>query len=103
MIPKDLLYIPDFLAESDQLALLAEIDALEWSTELKRRVQHYGYKYDYTAKSVSVSMLVGPLPEKCQALAVRLHVEGIFAKIPDQLIVNEYMPGQGMRGGCRVS
>jgi len=96
MAPKDLTFIPAYLSEEDQAGILIELDALEWSTELKRRVQHFGYKYDYTAKAISNSMAVGPMPPLCMAVAARMLTDGIFSKMPDQLIVNEYVPGQGI-------
>ena len=40
-------YIPGFLTTEAQQALLAQIDKNDWLHDLKRRVQHYGYKYDY--------------------------------------------------------
>jgi alkylated DNA repair dioxygenase AlkB len=36
------------------------------------------------------------LPAWAAALAVRLRDEGWFPRVPDQLIVNEYQPGQGI-------
>ena len=41
-------------------------------------------------------MYLGPLPAWAQPLAVRLVAEGQMAAAPDQLIVNEYEPGQGI-------
>ena len=40
-------YIPDFIARDEESALIANIDEQPWLNDLKRRVQHYGYKYDY--------------------------------------------------------
>jgi alkylated DNA repair dioxygenase AlkB len=96
MPPEDLTYLPAYLSEEEQMSLLTEIDSLDWSSELKRRVQHYGYKYDYTKKSINVSMMVGAMPEQCRSVGERMLKEGIFSKMPDQLIVNEYLPGQGI-------
>jgi hypothetical protein len=41
-----LLYAPAFIAESEEQTLLARIDREPWRKDLKRRVQHYGYRYD---------------------------------------------------------
>lgn len=43
-------YVTGFLSREEQKGLLEEIDKYPWSNELKRRVQHYGYKYDYKYK-----------------------------------------------------
>jgi alkylated DNA repair dioxygenase AlkB len=64
--------------------------------DLKRRVQHYGYKYDYRSRSVDLSMYVGPLPEFAVEAAKLLLANELVDELPDQLIVNEYLPGQGI-------
>lgn len=46
-LPEGLIYVPDFVSVAEQVKLLSAIDEREWSQELKRRVQHYGYRYDY--------------------------------------------------------
>lgn len=91
-----LVYKAGFLEPGQEVELLAAVDARPWLPDLKRRVQHYGYKYDYKARAISTSMFVGPLPEFAVALAARLVSEGVLLEAPDQLIVNEYVPGQGI-------
>lgn len=85
-----------FLSLEDQCRILAEVDTRLWQNDLKRRVQHYGYKYDYTAREVNLSMFVGPLPEFAVEVARSLLDRGLIDELPDQLIVNEYEPGQGI-------
>lgn len=41
-------------------------------------------------------MRLGPLPGWLQQQAIRLLEDGIFEEAPDQVIVNEYLPGQGI-------
>ena len=91
-----LTYRDRFITAADEIALLAAIDAEPWLADLKRRVQHYGYRYDYKARKVTPSMFLGPLPAWSLPLADRLVVDGHMAEAPDQLIVNEYEPGQGI-------
>jgi alkylated DNA repair dioxygenase AlkB len=88
--------LPDFITEAEERALLSIIDQQPWLADLQRRVQHYGYRYDYTARQVTADLYLGALPEWLQPLATRLHHEGLFATAPDQVIVNEYQPGQGI-------
>lgn len=80
----------------EQAHLLAAVDSQPWQSDLRRRVQHYGYRYDYRARSVKPDMYLGPLPPWALALAQRLYSARIFSTPPDQLIVNEYEPGQGI-------
>lgn len=91
-----LTYIPNYLLPEEQDQLLAIIDQQPWLTTLKRRVQHYGYRYDYTRRVIDSSLFLGPLPVWAAHLAQRLHQNGFAPHIPDQLIVNEYEPGQGI-------
>jgi alkylated DNA repair dioxygenase AlkB len=74
--------------------LLEAVNKQPWSTDLRRRVQHYGYKYNYRERSVHQDDYLGPLPEWSRpALGA---VERFFDRTPDQMIVNEYKPGQGI-------
>jgi len=88
-------YLTKYVDEAEEMRLLAEIEREPWLAALKRRVQHYGYRYDYKARKVDRSMFLGPLPGWAQSLAARLAVDQ-FMDPPDQLIVNEYVPGQGI-------
>jgi alkylated DNA repair dioxygenase AlkB len=91
-----LTYLPDFVEAEEEAALLAQIDAAVWRHDLKRRVQHYGYRYDYRARTVTPADRLGDLPGWLAPLADRLWDAGWFARRPDQVIVNEYQPGQGI-------
>lgn len=94
--PDGLTYLANFIREDEAERLVREIDAAPWRTDLKRRVQHYGYRYDYKARQARWEDYLGPLPDLFQHLAERLTSEGHFQAVPDQVIVNEYQPGQGI-------
>lgn len=96
MLPPDARYLPDYVDEATATTLIDAIDAAPWLGDLKRRVQHYGYRYDYKARRVSSTSNLGPLPDWLSGLAKRLCQDGIFAAQPDQVIVNDYQPGQGI-------
>ena len=85
-----------FLTDEECQNLLASIDECPWLNDLKRRVQHYGWKYDYTSRSLSADMRIGALPDFVGDVATRLYDRGWFDRAPDQVIVNEYHPGQGI-------
>ena len=91
-----LVYEPDFVAEEEETKLLAWIDGAEWSTKLRRRVQQYGWRYDYGKRRIDKSMRIGELPRWAQELAQRLVANGLVGELPDQLIVNEYCGNQGI-------
>ena len=91
-------YIPSFLSPDEQAEFIRRIDENQsaWLTDLSRRVQHYGWRYDYQARAITSDMRIGPLPDWLQALAQRLYETGLFDRPPEQVIVNEYEPGQGI-------
>jgi alkylated DNA repair dioxygenase AlkB len=89
-------YVPNFISEEEEKQLIDVINSQEWLGDLKRRVQHYGWKYDYRARSLNYNMYLGPLPEWIQLLAKRLIEKQLMNELPDQVIINEYKPGQGI-------
>ena len=89
-------YFPDFISEDIENYLLDAIDRNTWSNELKRRVQHYGYRYDYKARAVSPASYLGPLPVWLDEFITGNLSSSIMRERPDQVIVNEYLPGQGI-------
>ena len=90
-------YYPGFLDEHAQSVLIERIDSKPWRTDLERRVQHYGWRYDYRTRTVTRDMDLGPLPDWVEDIAARLYTETqLFDRMPDQAIVNEYQPGQGI-------
>lgn len=91
-----LLYIPDFVSKRGEADLIANVDKADWDNSLKRRVQHYGYKYDYTSRRVENDAYLGVLPPFLTEIAKRLCKQKLFLKAPDQCIANEYLPGQGI-------
>ena len=83
-------YISDFISYEQEQALITQIDQQPWLNDLKRRVQHYGYKYDYKARAVTDDAYLGALPTWLMPIIQKLSFN------PDQAIVNEYEPGQGI-------
>lgn len=91
-----LLYIPQYISQPHHDTLIKTIDEQPWRGDLARRTQHYGYVYDYRAKTVDKSMYLGEMPDWLKRIAQHLHYDGLFSKLPDQAIINEYTPGQGI-------
>ena len=89
-------YVRDFLDEADEKAIISEIDRGDWIEDLRRRVQHYGWRYDYKARRVDPAMRLGVLPAWADALARRLFDAKLVPNLPDQVIVNEYVKAQGI-------
>lgn len=89
-------YYKDFLTIPEANHIVSCIDASQWNTDMSRRVQHYGFKYDYQSRHIDNTMRVAHLPEWANLIGLRLFEKGLFPIIPDQVIINEYLPGQGI-------
>ncbi len=91
-IPKipGLSYLPRYIDEREELRLAAAIDADPWDTSWDRRRQPYGAGYG------NQSAPARPIPAWANELIERLRKDGIGDRTFDQLLVNEYLPGQGI-------
>ena len=92
-------FVEDFLTPDEQAYCVQRIDAAqgEWRNDLSRRVQHYGWRYDYKARAITPDMHLGALPDWLANVAQKLYDEtGLFDQVPEQVIINEYLPGQGI-------
>lgn len=82
-----LTYLPGFITQVQHDWLVRHLDTLPWLPDLTRRVQHYGWKYDYRSRQVTrLSDLPNWLTRVCGHLSAHL--------VPDQVIVNDYQSGQ---------
>jgi alkylated DNA repair dioxygenase AlkB len=86
----------DFINLEEEKELLNNIDKSTWLTDLKRRVQHYGYKYDYKTRRIDQTFFIGEIPTWMKFLTDRLQQQKIIDFIPDQAIINEYINDQGI-------
>ncbi|MCO5574040.1 hypothetical protein L7F22_027818 [Adiantum nelumboides] len=98
----DLYLFKNFVGECEEQELLAAVDEQPWQALSKRRVQHYGYEFQYKIRNVDVMQHMGKLPEftdmivkKISALAEVVYAEEVSLPL-DQLTVNEYPPGVGL-------
>ncbi len=95
-LPPGAKLIDGFVSTKREVELLSCIDQAPWLQELRRRVQHYGWRYDYKARRVTKDARLGPLPDWLEREVHTLSETGFFEQPPDQVIVNEYEPGQGI-------
>ena len=52
-------YISNYISITHEDELLKLIDSQNWNLDLKRRTQHYGYKYNYTARVLDLLYYLG--------------------------------------------
>ncbi len=85
--------VPDFVTPAEEARILLRISQAPWLTELRRRVQHYGFRYDYRGSQRPAPAAPFPLWATAMGERLRPHFGGV---LPVQCIVNEYRPGQGI-------
>lgn len=109
-----------FLKLDEQKTIVEELDGNlkeNWAVDLKRRVQQYGYKYAFSLlfskKKIHAQRSRYRHEESCTSYSIyfiannekvtfsnfpcnglRLVDMKFFPKLPDQVIINEYEPGE---------
>lgn len=91
-----LTYADNIFSSISAQQFIQDLDTYPWRKDLKRRVQHYGYVYDYKRRTVDRDMYLGELPDWSKPLVDILLNHDDFGIHPDQMIINEYEPGQGI-------
>lgn len=97
-----MIVIPEFITRDDETRLLDAIDTQgEWdASEIRRRTQHYGYRYHYTGAKRGELSKAAEFPVWSEILQNRIHERLELGKdgLPqfEQMIVNEYTKGQGI-------
>jgi alkylated DNA repair dioxygenase AlkB len=95
-LPPGLVLRNNWLSDSEHANAVAEVDNNFFETTLLRRVQHYGARYDYESSQVSEIGSAPPIPPVLKSIGERLFLENFFDRSPEQVIVNEYLSGQGI-------
>src|SRR3954453_4712881 len=83
-------YYSNYITSKQEGALVSAIDAQPWDTTWKRRRQPYGQSYGKQAEAQPA------IPQWAEFLIERLVSEGTSEMPFDQMLVNEYFPGQGI-------
>lgn len=84
--------IPDFINETEERHLLANVENGPWETDWRRRIQQYGL--GYAGKHGRKASWTRDFPEWLNALGKR--VEPFFDRFPENSVINEYIPPQGI-------
>ncbi len=102
MLPPASSYLPDFIDEAEERFLLGKIDDSPWLNDLKRRVQHYGYRYDYKARRVSQELL-HRLPARLAGCASQSTLGRTTLPQKTRSGDHQRIPaGSGHRSSCRL-
>ena len=94
-VPGLFLY-PDFIEEAAEEQLLNEIDSQTWIVDYLRRLQYYGYRNELDKPYDLIKFPVA-MPPLIEQLSQEIVAQGIVIAQPDQVIINEYVPGEGIK------
>ena len=108
-------YVPDFISRDEELELVRQIDQMDWSNHWQRRTQYYGRRYlpadevdpsggaprpaqlaSRDRRLAAQTGVVDHLPHWAIKFRDRLVRQGVFEHAPNQMGINEYVPGQGI-------
>ena len=94
-VPGLFLY-PNFIDEALEEQLLNEIDSQTWIVDYLRRLQYYGYRNELD-KPYDLIQFPVAMPPLIDSLSQKIVKQGIILLQPDQVIINEYVPGEGIK------
>lgn len=86
-------YRQNYISAAEEQLLVKAIDLMSWDESWKRRRQPYGAGY-------GSSKAHPPIPAWGKRLADRLFADGTTGRPFDQMLVNEYLSGQGIAMHC---
>ncbi len=92
--------IQNFVTQDESDMLVKMLNKRKWHKMIKnkkivdRKVQHYGYRYDYGGKIPP--SIADPIPLEYVKLIDRAKSLGVITEDFNQVIANEYEPGQGI-------
>ena len=90
-------YHADFIAPAEEQSLLTALDEGVWSDDINRRAQQFGYHYSIRSRiRANAAQYAGPLPAWCRFVTQRIQARDLFTPELDQMIAQEYLPGQGI-------
>jgi alkylated DNA repair dioxygenase AlkB len=87
---------PNFIDETREKQLLDEIDNQTWIVDYLRRLQYYGYRNELD-KPYDLIPFPIPMPPLIYQLSREIVEQKILLQQPDQVIINEYVPGEGIK------
>lgn len=86
----------DFINVDEEHLLLDEIDSQIWMVDYARRLQYYGFRNELEEPYDLIQIPV-VIPPAILKLSKEIVSKNLLDIQPDQVIINEYLPGEGIR------
>lgn len=88
--------IKDYLTAEEEKKLIREINNEPWIVDYQRRLQYYNYRNELF-KPYDLIPIPEKIPNFLNKLIDKMMSDNIIKERPDQIIINEYDPGQGLK------
>jgi alkylated DNA repair dioxygenase AlkB len=85
--------VSDFIDEKEECNLIELIESQHWNKSLSRLTQHYGSEYNYKSRRLTEAP---PIPDWLDLIIDKVMKTEILDIRPDQIIINRYLPGEGI-------
>ena len=97
-IPQGLSYYTDIISKNEEKELYDLINKQKWDTRLSRRVQHYGYLYNYknVINDVNIDLTIPEWLINVYDKLLEKNIATFTDKSKLQIIINEYKCGLGI-------
>jgi alkylated DNA repair dioxygenase AlkB len=86
---------PDYLKEAEEKFFLEQIQAGPWQNDYRRAIQQYGLGYGGGERGKG-PVWVRDFPDWLAELAQRVGRDAGFDRFPENCVINEYLPPQGI-------
>jgi len=88
--------IQGYITPAEEGRLFKQLDKLPWVVDFSRKLQYYGYRNE-REKPYHLVPIQQEIPECLDSLMDQVVEENLIYKRPEQVIINDYEPGQGIR------
>ncbi len=83
----------DYIGEPEEAHLLSCIENGPWQSDWKRRIQQYGFGYEGGQSKLT---WLRDFPDWLCSLAQRVAQDAPLERFPENCVINEYLPPQGI-------
>lgn len=88
--------IHDYVTPDQEKKLLKKINESEWVVDYQRRLQYYNYRNELF-EPYDLIPIPNKIPKYLDQLINQMMSDKIIDQKPDQIIINEYKPGEGLK------
>ncbi len=88
--------IENFITPEYESELIKKLNNQKWVIDYQRRLQYYNYRNELV-KPYSLIPIPALIPEFLNILIDKMINDRIITDRPDQIIINEYKPGEGLK------